>query len=50
MLCERHYQEKDKRSQGLGENIGKRHIWYRTIIQNIQRIVKLNNKKTNNLT
>ena len=48
MLCVRHYQENEKTSHRLGENICKRIIWKWTVIQNTQRTLKLHNKEINN--
>lgn len=43
-------QKNEKTSHRLGANICKRPTWSRSVIQNIQKPLKLSNKKTNNLT
>ena len=48
--CEKESFQKMK-SHKLRENTLKRHIWYKTIIQNIyKKLLKLNNKEVNDPT
>ena len=47
-VCKRHCQENEKTSHRLGENVWEKHIWQRTVRQNIHEYLKCNEKETNN--